>query len=737
MVVFMLNFRTFALSACITLVACSDESTPPPVAPTRLTEPQVTEPTPPAIPPLAERALDNRISAPAWLRERMPVDALAYARIPSFWGLVSAPKGSVLNKGLNSRANVDAVVATRAALGKNIGNEDPVVRLLLQHLASPVEAVMLKPDVAQVFAANVLVTARLDLKTIEEVNALFENPPEQKGMLSLERPISKEQPGMLKAGELPLLMRFDAENQRLFLLGGMTLDTAVLDKATTLLKQAPLMQKEEQKIDASGQGVFAWVNTEQILPILPPEQIAQLQKSGLNKIKRIAVGAGVADGKGRLSLLLDAPGLSLASMGIGGSTDATPLPANNLSLKASGKPGTVAILRLPDRASVDMAKNMMTLFMKGKELEDFNNGYAEISKQLGFDPTEIFEVFGQELVIFSDDLSEYIALAVRDDTKLVALLEKIKATGAKVEERSKSGVTITHAALPSTWNKTLLETGKKLGESRPQLLDMLGRIHDHYYWVREGRYLVFSAIPQDLMDRARYPEHMDIGKWLKETQKQPGEHAVLQISTRFEDIPRKLYYTYLLGLSFVAEIAGSEFDLFSMPTAKELQLPDDGAYGLRITAGDPLYLMEITYENNPVEFLANQSMSTVAIAGIMAAIAIPAYQDYTGRALVTEGMVTASQARLWVTEQYAKNQRYPNAEEISQIIDSLQPQSKHVTEIKVKADNGVIVLELRGQSQLDGGHISLTPEVDASGSLQWQCSSDLPDKYLPASCRNQ
>lgn len=193
----MLKLRTIALSACITLVACSDEQTPPPAAPTNMAAPQVTETAPAAITPLAERALDSRISAPAWLRERIPADALAYVRVPSLWGLMSGPKGSVLNRGLNSKANVDAVVAARAALGKNIGSEDPVVRLLLQHLVSPIEAVMFKPAVNQIQAANVLVTARLDLKTIEEVNALFKNEAEQKGMLSLGRPITKEQPGTL------------------------------------------------------------------------------------------------------------------------------------------------------------------------------------------------------------------------------------------------------------------------------------------------------------------------------------------------------------------------------------------------------------------------------------------------------------------------------------------------------------------------------------------------------------
>lgn len=731
----MLKLRTLALSACITLAACSGEQTPAPTAPTQTVAPQVTEPALPAITPLAERALDSRISAPAWLREHIPVDALAYVRIPSPWGLMSGPKGSVLNGGLNSKANVDAVVAARAALGNKISSEDPVVRLLLQHLVSPIEAVIFKPAANQIQAANALVTARLDLKTIEEVNALFKNETEQKGMLSLGRPITKEQPGTLLAGKFTLLMRFDAENQRLFIVAGIIPDASLLDKAATLPKQVPLMQKEEQEIDASGQGLFAWVNTEQLTPMMPPGPMAQMQAFGIDKIRRLAVGMGMAESKGRLSLLLNAPGLSLASMGMSNNTGAMPRPANDLSLKASGSPSTVAVLQLPDRPLVDMAINMLKMTMNGKQLEDFDKDRAEFNQKLGFDPTEIFEIFGQELVVFSDDLSEYLALAVRDEAKLDAFLKKIKANGVKVEERNKYGVTITHAALPTTWNKALLEAGKGLGKGSPQLLKMLGRIHEHYYWVREGRYLVLSAVPQDLMDRARHPEHMAIGEWLKDTQKQPGENAVLQVSTRFEDIPRKFYYTYLQLLSLIAEASGSNFDIFSMPTAQELQLPDDGAYGLRITADDSQYLMEITYENNPVEFFANQSMTTVAATGILAAIAIPAYHDYVGRAQATESMASAAQARIWVAEQYSMNQRFPNADEINQAISSLQSQSQHVTKIKVEADSGVIVLKLSSQSELNGGNLSLIPKIDSSGNLMWSCTSDFPKKYLPASCR--
>jgi Tfp pilus assembly protein PilE len=750
MTAYMIKLRTLVLSTCITLVACDREQTSPKATTPSIPQgaPKVTEPATPAIPPLAKRDLDNRISAPAWLRERMPADALAYVRIPSLWGLVSAPKGSVLAGGLNSKANVDAVVGARAALGKNIGNDgmklNPVARILLQHLVSPIEAVVLKPADGQLMAANVLATARLDLKTLEEVNALFESAGEKRDDLSLARPITKEQPGVLQVGKLPLLMRFDAKNQRMFLLGGMAPDATLLDKAAAMPKQEPLMWKQEQQIDASGQGLLAWVNAEQLMPMLsgmmPPEQMSQLKMAGFDKFKRVAIGTGVAGGKGRLSLLLDAPGLSLVSMLMAGDADVPDDAANDLSLKASGSPRTVAVLRLPNRTSVNMAITTVKMSMKSGELASFDEAHAALTQYLGFEPTELLDVFGQELVIFSDELSEYMALAVRDDAKFDALLEKIKANGTKIEARKKAGVTITHAAVPPTWSKAILEETRKQPKNNdlpPQLLGMLERVHSHYYWTREGRYLVFSAVPQDLMDRARYPRHVAIGEWLKETQKQPGEPAVVQLSTRFEDVPRKFYYVYLQGLAFIAEMVGSDFDLFSMPTAQELQLPDEGAYGLRITAGESQYLVEMTYENNPVEFLANQSMSTLAVVGILAAVAVPAYQDYLVRAAITEGLAEAEPVRGWVAEMYARNQRFPNAQEINDHVPNmLQSYSERVSSIMVSPDEGSIVVALQGHSKIDDNSVILEPTVGALGNLEWQCKADVfLQKYLPASCR--
>ncbi len=743
----MMKLHIFALSASIALVGCNNEQTPV-SGPVSLAAPAVVEKAAPAIPPLAERALDSRISAPAWLRKHMPADALAYARVPSLWGLVSAPKGSVLGGALNSKANVEAVVAARSSLGREIGPEgmklDPVFTLMLQHLSSPIEAVVLKPAADQLFATNVLLTARLDLKTVEEVNALFDKPDAKKSGLRLEEPVTQEKPGKLLVGKTPLLMRFDAGNQRLFLLGGMMPDAALIDKAAAMPEQEPLMLKEEQQIDASGQGLFVWVNTEQLLPVLesmiPPAQMAQMKAVGLDKLKRVAVGMGVAGGKGRLSLLVNAPGLTIP--GVPSGAEAPKVMANDLSLKASGTPGTVFILRLPSRASIEMAMTMMKASMKSDgERARFDQGLAKINQQLGFDLPDLFDVFGQEVVIFSDGLSEYFALGVRDDAKLTALLEKLKAKGVKLEDHTTAGTTITHMAMPDMSSQAFLNVSReKPGRNNlpPQVEGMLGRINSHIYWMREGHYLVFSTVPQDLMDRARYSKWMVIGDWLKETQKQPGEASVMQISTRLDDVPRKVYYTYLQGLVFLAEVAGSKFDPFSMPTAQELQLPNDGAYGLQITAGDSLYRIEMNYENNPIEFVASQNAATgAAVVGIMAAIAIPAYQDYKVRAVVSESMVEAASVRTWVTEIYAQNQRFPTAEEIDQKMTDRQIHSKWVSSIKVSADDGVIEIALQGQSQIDGETMTLAPAADSSGQLTWKCTSDtIATRHLPRSCRD-
>ena len=136
-------------------------------------------------------------------------------------------------------------------------------------------------------------------------------------------------------------------------------------------------------------------------------------------------------------------------------------------------------------------------------------------------------------------------------------------------------------------------------------------------------------------------------------------------------------------------------------------------------------------------FTLIELMIVVAIIGILAAIAIPAYQDYTIRAQVSEGLNLSGAAKIAVTEFYQDRGVWPDTNVIAGLSDSDQIIGKYVDDVAVGA-SGVITITYGFDAHdiVNGESITMTPN-DAIGSIEWEClsSGTIEDKHLPAACR--
>lgn len=132
-------------------------------------------------------------------------------------------------------------------------------------------------------------------------------------------------------------------------------------------------------------------------------------------------------------------------------------------------------------------------------------------------------------------------------------------------------------------------------------------------------------------------------------------------------------------------------------------------------------------------FTLIELMIVVAIIGILAAVAIPAYQDYTVRAQVTEGLSLASAAKTAVSEYFATNGELPGSNASAGIATSESISGNHVDNVDINATGSIIVTF--SANAIDGDNIILNPSVDG-GRVSWSCKfGDLEDKYRPSSCR--
>jgi type IV pilus assembly protein PilA len=153
-------------------------------------------------------------------------------------------------------------------------------------------------------------------------------------------------------------------------------------------------------------------------------------------------------------------------------------------------------------------------------------------------------------------------------------------------------------------------------------------------------------------------------------------------------------------------------------------------------------------------FTLIELMIVVAIIGILAAIAIPAYQDYTIRSQITEGLNLASDLKAGVAEYVAQTGEWPD---LAQIIGSsgtaASKGGKYVSSINVA--EGVITITYGNQAndRIVDQTLSLNPGTNSNGDVIWVCgdaaapgvsgfsgptagSTSILDKYLPASCRS-
>ncbi len=132
-------------------------------------------------------------------------------------------------------------------------------------------------------------------------------------------------------------------------------------------------------------------------------------------------------------------------------------------------------------------------------------------------------------------------------------------------------------------------------------------------------------------------------------------------------------------------------------------------------------------------FTLIELMIVVAIIGILAAVAIPAYQDYTVRARVIEGVNLAAVAKLAVSETVLATHMLPKTQRETGYESPLA--TSNVASIKISDKTAAIVVsytEAVGRKST----LILTPTLHATGEVSWMCDGGtLALKYRPAGCR--
>ncbi|ENS6088076.1 pilin [Neisseria gonorrhoeae] len=159
-------------------------------------------------------------------------------------------------------------------------------------------------------------------------------------------------------------------------------------------------------------------------------------------------------------------------------------------------------------------------------------------------------------------------------------------------------------------------------------------------------------------------------------------------------------------------------------------------------------------------FTLIELMIVIAIVGILAAVALPAYQDYTARAQVSEAILLAEGQKSAVTEYYLNNGEWPKNNDEAGVASSGEIKGKYVESVTVT--NGVVTAEMKSDGvnkEIKGKRLSLWAKRQA-GSVKWFCgrpvqranvaaanddkaddvtkddTNAIETKHLPSTCRD-
>ncbi|HEX5354064.1 MAG TPA: RDD family protein [Rhodanobacteraceae bacterium] len=130
---------------------------------------------------------------------------------------------------------------------------------------------------------------------------------------------------------------------------------------------------------------------------------------------------------------------------------------------------------------------------------------------------------------------------------------------------------------------------------------------------------------------------------------------------------------------------------------------------------------------------------------ILAAISIPAYQNYLVRSQVNEGMVLATGAKAGIAEYFSRYGRFPGSNADAGVASPASITSEYVSSVRVgvlDAQHGMVVVGFsdnapqRSDAALDGKYLVLVAHAGLGGTLDWKCVSNVPAKDLISTCRH-
>jgi hypothetical protein len=662
------------------------------------------------------------------LRESLSPDALLYARIPNLWAIFNADNNAI-EKAQGHPKHVEQVKVIQQAFSDNLlSHLQPPIKELAQStllkLNAPIEMAVLPNKVDGMPAPIMLVQTQLNYLSTAQFNQEFiDNIPSSPGF-GVYKDATNQAAGSFSAMMVQGHYLYNEQDKSLRIAIGVGLSAnAIEEYFNKETVQHPMHSIEGQVDSGRHQGLFVYSPVGQVLAkykqMLNPEQLQMLNDSGLAKMKSAAIGYGTHNDKGRLKVILETPKQGWREYLPVISTDALQ------DVKTRGEVKWASKLALPT------AKYIETLTQKmqndtGITLQKWTELKKGFQSKTNTSLDDWLSALGNDVYMFEDEVGTFLAVHAKDKQKLLSLIASVTKdkpnAGYKTKQLSRALIHEVNIEL-NLYDE--MDSSKMKGGSEvpPWLMELISNSQTHLYFQEEENYLVFASIPQLLMDRNATANKTSLKQWLQEHQKLNWDHTALGVSGRYDNIAKSYYESYISLMQYLADsVDATEFDIYSLPTAKQLNLPKQGGFGLTADLAAEQISLELVFDVNPIEYLAQGNMTTtISAIGILAAVSIPAYKNYVDNAKAAEYTRGAMTIKSHLEANYQLQGSLFTDETTSESLELLI----NMPELSIEIDNAnnSFVLRVKKYNDLHGKSIRYTAFYTENG-LDWSCESD-------------
>jgi len=593
----------------------------------------------------------------------------------------------------------------------------------------------------------------------------------------------------------PALLKFDTTQRRLHVLINLAEGSPPNSLLGSLTQESSHPARSQiESADHSNRGLAAWVSAELLRPFVDAQEPLQiLLKAGTGW----TFAVGTVDGRGQISLNLAGVDPALLArlpkgfreLPVTSAPDprwavmfALPSAAEWASARAWLAPPPVAVDNVIDSVdaatddeSTTTAESIAATQSAPPTLswvDQFDSSLRDIT---GISATTLFSRVGPEFAIWRDSAGTFATLRVKDPDGLDSLLahlsnrlagqlkmrrwngmdihefsfvleralnpvDRVVSTTVATGEIDESAIAPLPPAAANAEELAVSDAEKAAQEpiAEPSFWTRgLTRLRGRAYWVKEDDHLVIAELPQVLADRQFSPDKTTLQAWLTDVQSRDPSGTIAVATAVSDSLQRDSYHGMIQVLQALGDVLQVEIDPYAFPNADELRLPEQGSISARLGVAGNRLSLSLSYEDSPAELLQGPGgLATVASAGILSAIALPAYHDYRARHALRRALRSTQSLREAIMQHQQQRRRWPrNLGQLGLTEEAVSVFNSGNAQWQIK--NGELTVTFPDSADLAPGLASQTLAIALTDDGSWQClteSSSVAERLMAAVC---